>query len=104
MTTAVGNKIFDSSSIDVINTNNNVVNVRNIIIQNKTAFLEYSSPKNSEIKVVKNLINKTNMQADNNARTLIIDEQKFYGETGATGTKSDVQYDLVNGVWTEVKG
>ena len=103
LNSSVGNKVFDSSSIDVINTNNNVVNVRNIIIQNKTAFLEYSSPKNSEIKVVKNLINKTNMQADNNARTLIIDQQKFYGEYGATGTKSDVQYELVGGVWTEVK-
>lgn len=103
LTTAVGNKIKNSSSIDIVNTNNNVVAVRNIIVQNKPAFLEYSSPKNSDVKVVKNLINKTNMQADNNARTLIIDEQKFYGETGATGTKSDVQYDLVGGVWTEVK-
>lgn len=103
LTTAVGNKITNSSSIDIVNTNNNVVNVRNIIIQNKTAFLEYKSKLNSEIKVVKNLINKVNMQSDNEARTLIIDEQKFYGETGATGTKSDVQYDLVNGIWVEVK-
>ena len=101
---SVGNKVFDSSSIDIVNTNNNVVAVRNIKIEGKPAFLQYSSPKNSEIKVVKNLINKVNLQADNEARTLIIDQQKFYQETGATGTKSDVQYDLVNGVWTEVKG
>ena len=104
LNSSVGNKVFDSSSVDIVNVNNNVVNVRNIKIEGKPAFLEYSSPKNSEIKVVKNLINKTNMQADNNARTLIIDQQKFYGEGGATGTKSDMQYDLVNGVWTEVKG
>ena len=104
LTTAVGNKVFDSSSIDIVNTNNNVVATRDIIIQGKPAFLEYSSPKNSEIKVVKNLIKPVNMQSDNEARTLIIDQQKFYGETGATGTKSDVQYDLVGGVWTEVKG
>ena len=103
LNSSVGNKVFDSSSIDIVNTNNNVVNVRNIIIQNKTAFLEYSSYKNSDVKRVKNLINNVNLQADNNARTLIIDQQKFYGETGATGTKSDVQYDLVGGVWTEVK-
>lgn len=104
LTTSVGNKVFNSSSIDIVNTNNNSVAVRNIIIQDKPAFLEYKSKLNSEIKVVKNLIGKVNMQSDNQGRTLIIDEQKFYQETGATGTKSDVQYDLVNGVWTEVKG
>lgn len=104
LTTSVGNKVFNSSSIDIVNTNNNSVAVRNIIIQNKPAFLEYKSKLNSEIKVVKNLINKVNMQSDNQGRTLIIDEQKFYQESGASGTKSDVQYDLVNGIWTEVKG
>ena len=103
LNTAVGNKIFNSSSVDVINTNNNSVAVRNIIIQDKPAFLQYGSKPNSEIKVVKNLINKVNLQADNEARTLIIDQQKFYQEGGASGTKSDVQYDLVNGRWTEVK-
>lgn len=104
LNSSVGNKIKNSSSIDVINTNNNVVNVRNIIIQNKTAFLEYSSYKNSDVKRVKNLINKINMQSDNEARTLIIDEQKFYQEGGISGTKSDVQYELINGIWTETKG
>lgn len=100
---SVGNKITNSSSIDVINTNNNVVAVRNIKIEGKPAFLQYGSKPNSEIKVVKNLIEPVNMQADNEARTLIIDQQKFYQEGGISGTKSDVQYDLVNGVWTEVK-
>ena len=104
LTTAVGNKITNSSSIDIVNTNNNVVAVRNIIVQGKPAFLQYGSKPNSEIKVVKNLIEKVNMQSDNQGRTLVIDEQKFYGETGASGTKSDMQYDLVNGIWTEVKG
>ena len=103
LTTAVGNKITNSSSVDLINTNNNVVAVRNIKIEGKPAFLEYSSPKNSDVKVVKNLINKINMQSDNQGRTLIIDEQKFYQESGISGTKSDVQYDLVGGIWTEVK-
>ena len=100
---SVGNKITNSSSVDIVNTNNNVVAVRNIIVQNKPAFLQYMSKLNSDVKVVKNLINKVNMQSDNQGRTLIIDQQKFYQETGASGTKSDVQYDLVNGVWTEVK-
>ena len=100
---SVGNKVFDSSSVDIVNVNNNVVATRDIIIQNKPAFLQYMSKLNSDVKVVKNLINKVNMQSDNQGRTLIIDQQKFYQETGASGTKSDVQYDLVNGVWTEVK-
>ena len=104
LNSSVGNKVFDSSSIDIVNVNNNVVATRDIIIQDKPAFLQYKSKLNSDVKVVKNLIEKVNMQADNNARTLIIDQQKFYQETGASGTKSDVQYDLVNGVWTEVKG
>ena len=101
---AVGNKVFDSSSVDIVNVNNNSVTTRDIIIQDKPAFLEYKSKLNSDVKVVKNLIEKVNMQSDNQGRTLVIDQQKFYQETGASGTKSDVQYDLVNGVWTEVKG
>lgn len=103
LNSSVGNKVFDSSSINIVNTNNNVVATRDIIVQGKPAFLEYSSTKNSDVKRVKNLIKPVNMQADNEARTLIIDQQKFYQETGASGTKSDVQYDLVNGIWTEVK-
>ena len=104
LNSSVGNKIFDSSSIDVINTNNNVVAVRNIIVQGKPAFLQYSSPKNSEIKVVKNLIEKTNMVSDNQGRTLIIDQQKFYQESGISGTKSDKKYEIIDGNWVEVKG
>ena len=104
LNTSVGNKVFDSSSVDIVNVNNNVVATRDIIIQNKPAFLEYKSKLNSEIKVVKNLINKVNMQSDNQGRTLIIDEQKFYQESGASGTKSDKKYEIINGNWTEVKG
>lgn len=104
LNSAVGNKVFDSSSVDIVNVNNNSVATRDIIIQDKPAFLEYKSKLNSDVKVVKNLINKVNMQSDNQGRTLVIDEQKFYQETGASGTKSDLQYDLVNGIWTEVKG
>ena len=103
LNSSVGNKVFDSSSIDVINTNNNVVAVRNIIVQNKPAFLQYMSKLNSDVKVVKNLINKVNMQSDNQGRTLIIDQQKFYQEGGSSGTKSDKKYEIVDGNWTETK-
>ena len=104
LNSAVGNKVFDSSSVDIVNVNNNVVATRDIIIQDKPAFLQYESKLNSDVKVVKNLINKVNLQADNQARVLIIDEQKFYQETGASGTKSDKKYEIINGNWTETKG
>ena len=103
LNSSVGNKVFDSSSIDIVNVNNNVVATRDIIIQDKPAFLQYKSKLNSDVKVVKNLIEKVNMQSDNQGRTLVIDQQKFYGEGGISGTKSDVQYELVNNIWTEVK-
>ena len=104
LNSSVGNKVFDSSSIDIVNVNNNVVATRDIIIQDKPAFLEYKSKLNSDVKVVKNLIEKVNMQSDNQGRTLVIDQQKFYGETGASGTKSDKKYEIINGNWIEVKG
>ena len=104
LNSAVGNKVFDSSSIDIVNTNNNVVATRDIIIQDKPAFLEYKSKLNSDVKVVKNLIEKVNMQSDNQGRVLIIDQQKFYQEGGISGTKSDKKYEIINGNWIEVKG
>ena len=104
LNSSVGNKVFDSSSIDIVNVNNNVVATRDIIIQNKPAFLEYKSKLNSDVKVVKNLIEKVNMQSDNQGRTLVIDQQKFYGEGGSSGTKSDKKYEIINGNWIEVKG
>ena len=104
LNSSVGNKVFDSSSVDIVNVNNNVVATRDIIIQDKPAFLQYKSKLNSDVKVVKNLIEKVNMQSDNQGRTLVIDQQKFYGESGATGTKSDKKYEIIDGNWIEVKG
>ena len=104
LNSSVGNKVFDSSSVDIVNVNNNVVATRDIIIQDKPAFLQYKSKLNSDVKVVKNLIEKVNMQSDNQGRVLIIDLQKFYGESGATGTKSDKKYEIIDGNWIEVKG
>ena len=104
LNSSVGNKVFDSSSVDIVNVNNNSVATRDIIIQDKPAFLEYKSKLNSDVKVVKNLIEKVNMQSDNQGRTLVIDQQKFYGESGASGTKSDKKYEIINGNWIEVKG
>ena len=104
LNSSVGNKVFDSSSVDIVNVNNNSVATRDIIIQDKPAFLEYKSKLNSDVKVVKNLIEKVNMQSDNQGRTLVIDQQKFYQESGISGTKSDKKYEIINGNWIETKG
>ena len=50
------------------------------------------------------MIEKVNMQSDNQGRVLIIDQQKFYQEGGISGTKSDKKYEIINGNWIEVKG
>ena len=100
LTNAVGNSVVNSSSVDIVNTNNNTVAVRDIIIQNKQPFISYTSPHNSPVKVVRNLIENVNMQADCQARTLIVDEERFYQERGSSGTKGSTKYVLVNGLWT----
>lgn len=100
LTEAVGNKVVNSSSVDIVNTNNNSVAVRDIIIQNKPAFIEYVSQHNSPVKVVRNLTDNVNMQADCQARTLIVDEERFYQERGSSGTKGTTKYVLVDGIWT----
>ena len=102
LTEAVGNKVVNSSSVDIVNTNNNSVAVRDIIIQNKPAFIEYVSLHNSPVKVVRNLADNVNMQADCQARTLIVDEERFYQERGSSGTKGNTKYVLVDGIWTAV--
>lgn len=99
---STGNRVVNSASIDVINTNNNVVATRDIIIQNKPAFIEYASPHNSPVKIVRNLIEPVNMQSDCQARTLVVDQQKFYQESGSSGTKGNTKYVLENGIWTAV--
>lgn len=102
LTNAVGNSVVNSSSVDVVNVNNNVVATRDIIIQNKPAFIEYASPHNSPVKIVRNLIEPVNMQSDCQARTLIVDQQRFYQENGSSGTKGNTKYVLENGIWTAV--
>lgn len=102
LTNAVGNSVVNSSSVDIVNTNNNSVAVRDIIIQNKPAFIEYASPHNSPVKIVRNLVEDINMQADCQARTLVMDEDRFYQERGSSGTKGSTKYVLVDGIWTAV--
>ena len=96
-----GNEVEDSYSIDVIKSNNSSIAVKDLVVEGKTPFVSYKSNKNSEIKVVKNLVEPENLQSDNRARILDIDKQKFVGESGEDGLKNVNSFRLVGGVWTK---
>lgn len=101
LTNATGNTLEDSASIDVINTNNNVVMTDSVKIQNKPAFVSYTTV--GAVRMVENIVEPINMQADCNARTLIMDQQKFYQESGSSGGKGSTKYEMVDGQWTAVQ-
>lgn len=96
---SVGNEVDNSYSVDVIKSNNSSISTKNLVIEGKTPFVSYKSDKNSEIKVVKNLVEPINLIADNRARVLNIEEQKFVGESGEDGLKNINSFKLVGGVW-----
>ena len=97
----VGNLIEDSYSVDVIKSNNSSIAVKDLVIEGKTPFVSYKSDKNSDLKIVKNLVEPENLQSDNKARILDIDKQKFVGESGEDGLKNTNSFKLVGGVWTK---
>lgn len=101
LTNSVGNTLEASAKIDVINTNNNVVMTDSVRIYNKPAFVQYQTV--GAVRKVKNLVEPINMQADCNARTLVMDEQRFYQEGGPSGTKGSTKYEIVDGQWTAVQ-
>ena len=101
MKEGVGNLIEDSYSVDVIKNNNSSIAVKDLVVESKTPFVYYHSNKNSDVKVVKNLVEPDNLQSDNKARILDIDKQKFVGETGEDGLKNTNSFKLVGGVWTK---
>ena len=98
---SVGNELLNSYSVDVIKSNNSSISVKDLVVEGKTPFVSYKSDKNSEIKVVRNLVQPENLQSDNKARILDIDMQKFVGETGEDGLKNINSFKIVNGVWTK---
>lgn len=98
---SVGNEVDNSYSVDVIKSNNSSISTKNLVIEGKTPFVSYKSYKNSDIKVVKNLVEPENLQSDNKARILDIDKQKFVGESGEDGLKNINSFKLVGGVWTK---
>ena len=98
---SVGNLVEDSYSIDIIKSNNSSIAVKDLVVEGKTPFVSYKSDKNSDIKVVKNLVEPENLQSDNRARVLDIDKQKFVGESGEDGLKNVNSFKIVGGVWTK---
>lgn len=101
MKEGVGNEVVGSNSIDIIKSNNSSISTKNLVIEGKSAFLDYSSKKNSEVKVVKNLVQPIDLQSDNRGRVLDLNQQRFMGETGEDGMKNVNSFRLVGGVWVK---
>ena len=101
MKEGVGNEVVGSNSIDIIKSNNSSISTKNLVIEGKSAFLDYSSKKNSEVKVVKNLVQPENLQSDNRGRVLDLNRQRFLNEVGEDGLKNVNSFKLDNGIWTK---
>ena len=98
---SVGNELLNSYSVDIIKSNNSSIAVKDLVIEGKQPFVSYKSDKNSDIKVVKNLVEPENLQSDNRGRVLNIEQQKFLGETGEDGLKNVNSFRLDNGIWVK---
>lgn len=101
MKESVGNLIEDSYSVDIIKNNNSSISVKDLVVEGKTPFVSYHSNKNSEIKVVRNLVEPENLQSDNRGRVLDINQQRFLNEVGEDGTKNINSFKIVGGVWVK---
>lgn len=95
---AFANEVKNSHSINITNTNNNVVRTDSIEIADKPAFVKYSTT--GAVRKVENIVDKINLQADSTATTLIVDEQKMWQ---SEETKSDKHYVLIDGVWQNIE-
>jgi len=98
---SVGNEVDNSYSVDVIKSNNSSISTKNLVIEGKTPFVSYKSDKNSEIKVVKNLVEPENLQSDNRGRVLDLNQQRFFNEVGEDGLKNVNSFKLDNGIWVK---
>ena len=96
-----GNDLLNCNSVDVIKSNNSSVSTKNLVIEGKTPFVSYHSNKNSDVKVVKNLVQPIDLQSDNRGRVLDINQQRFLNEVGPDGTKNVNSFKLDNGVWVK---
>ena len=98
---SVGNELLHSYSVDIIKSNNSSIAVKDLVIEGKTPFISYKSDKNSDIKVVKNLVQPIDLQSDNRGRVLDLNQQKFLNEVGPDGLKNINSFKIVDGVWVK---
>lgn len=98
---SVGNTVERSSTVRVMDTNNCKVSANDLTIDNRPAFISYQS--NGNVIAVENITKPINMIADTEARTMIMDEMRFYQEVGPSGTKDNKKWVIENGVWTQVE-
>lgn len=103
LTNSTGNTVELSSSIDMTNIADNYVATQDLELLNRPSYVSYTSTKGSRVKKVKNIVEPINMQADCEGRILIVDQSKFYQETSSEGTKGNVKYTIVDGIWTPVQ-
>lgn len=96
--TAVGNSIRKAGTVDIRNTNNNLVEAVQIGIVEKDPFIKYMQV--GGLTVAENLNSGINLVSDSHAVVLIADECNF---RGAPETRSSKKYVIVNGIWTEIK-
>ena len=101
MKEGVGNDLLNCNSIDIVKSNNSSISTKNLVIEGKTPFVSYHSNKNSDLKIVKNLVQPIDLQSDNRGRVLDINQQRFMGETGEDGLKNVNSFRLDNGVWVK---
>ena len=101
MKEGVGNDLLNCNSIDIVKSNNSSISTKNLVIEGKQPFVSYHSNKNSDVKVVKNLVEPIDLQSDNRGRVLDINMQKFVGESGEDGLKNIHSFRLDNGIWVK---
>lgn len=103
LTNAVGNTLEISDRIDVTATHDNYISTSGLELTGAPSLLGYVSLKGSPTKAVTNLVEPINLQSDCEGRILVVDQSKFYQETGNEGTKGNVKYTIVDGQWIPVQ-
>ncbi len=103
LTNSTGNTVEYAASVDMTNIADNYVATQDIEITNRPPFVSYVSANGSKVKKVTNIVDTINMQSDNNASVLLIDQQMFWNESGTSGSKGNIKYEIVNGVWTPIQ-
>lgn len=97
---ATGNVIKDSATIDIGGTNNNLMTRTNdLTVKDKDSFIEYTD--RFGVRVARNMNERINMQSDDYARILVVDEQRFYEVGDIKGYNNYILND--EGHWEEIE-